>query len=283
MSKGKPDIASLDQFASIFRRPRLGEGKARDKARPNTVANSTRNAISEVNHEHTIPSRNLPTPPGRPNTELIAPSIKEDARSASKEPGADEVARTNLNGSIKLNNVTTLNHDALPEVYRGQSNSGIDVGQSSNTQNIIQAENRMLLEASQPTLTQAPNHPSGPLGISSKGIAPKRPPDSRTVQIHIPRSRLDRLRKIRVANSETTKVEDVEFSTINREKLRNLSRVLSSKKDQIELFGKELPLCRASLVQVTECNDSPAAYICIQGLRSPPDITRFHTVMSHKR
>ncbi|KAH9885365.1 hypothetical protein F4778DRAFT_511039 [Xylariomycetidae sp. FL2044] len=78
-------------------------------------------------------------------------------------------------------------------------------------------------------------------------------------------------------------VAEMEFPAAFQDKLSRFSRFLASKKNQIELFGKDLPLCRASLVQVTEANTHPAPYICIQGLRHTADITRIHSVMSHKR
>lgn len=196
----------------------------------------------------------------------------------------DNVAATDVNAHNELSSAIRPSQGAFHPVCNIQPQGGVDVGGSStNTKDNVKKDDVTALKAAQPTLTQAPTPPSGTSSIQSKGKAPARPPDSKTAQIYIPRSRLDRWRKIRVANSETTKVEDVEFSPTNRGKLRNFSQVLSSKRDQIELFGKELPLCRASLVQVTESSAGPVAYICVQGLRNATDITRFHTAMSHKR
>lgn len=262
----------------------MREGGVRADARLHTIVNSTRNTISEASHENTVHSNNLSSPPERSNSNIITPSTEGDAGTTSKEPdGVDEVAKTNLNGRVKLSIVTPPSQDVLAEVSHVQFDSGVDVGESSNTENNILEGHVMPPNAAQPPLTQALKAPGGSLGISSKGKAPARPPETKPAHIHIPRSRLERLRKIRVANPEIIKVEDAEFSPANREKLRNFSRVVSSKKDQIELFGKELPLCRASLVQVTEGSANPMDCICVQGLRNSTDITRFHTAMSHKR
>lgn len=188
-----------------------------------------------------------------------------------------------MDGQIEQSDSTHPSQDALSKAPNIQPINKVDVDGGSNAQNNLQQDTARPLGAARPTATQALNLTGGTLNTSSKGKAPVQLPSSKTIPIHIPRTRLDRLRKIRVANSETIKDENVEFSPANKERLRNFLGVLRKKKDQIELFGKELPLCRTLLVQVTEGSAGPVPYICVQGLRNTADITRFHTVMSNKR
>ncbi|KAK9779606.1 hypothetical protein AB5N19_12709 [Seiridium cardinale] len=105
----------------------------------------------------------------------------------------------------------------------------------------------------------------------------------RSFQVRLQRSRLYRLKHTKTAAPGTVKAEIVEQSAVNQEKLARFSRVLASPGYRIELFGKEIPLSRLSLVRVKEARSAPTDYICVHGLRTAADITKFHTVMSQER
>src|SRR6266699_5624437 len=73
------------------------------------------------------------------------------------------------------------------------------------------------------------------------------------VLVQIPLSKLERVRSIRLAGSDVARAEEVEEeSAANREKLRKLAIHLASPRDQIALFGKELPQWKLFSVRVTE-------------------------------
>lgn len=274
---------SLEQFTSKFRQLRWRKDKSDNNARPDSTADSTQNALSEANHVHSVHPDHLQQLPEVPRSPLIISSTEEDRENTGKEPSVDKATKSVLNGQIERSNSAHPSQDALSEVPNIQPINRVDVDRGLNAQNNLQQDTDRPLEAAQPIFTQALNLPGWTLNSSSKGKEPVKLPSSKTIPIHIPRSRLDRLRKIRVANSETIKDENVEFSPANHEKLRNFLRVLSGKKEQIKLFDRELPLCRTFLVQVTEGSASPVPYICVQGLRNTTDIRRFHAVMSDKR
>lgn len=120
---------------------------------------------------------------------------------------------------------------------------------------------------------------------SVKGKEPIRRKPFKSLNVYVPRSKRERLLQVRIATPEITKAElvAIEHSAADRERLSNLSGVLSSKKHRIELFGREMPLSRFSLVQVTEGASQPSNYICIHGLSTRTDITKFHTVMLQPR
>ncbi|KAK6071608.1 hypothetical protein SCUP515_07805 [Seiridium cupressi] len=118
---------------------------------------------------------------------------------------------------------------------------------------------------------------------SSKGKAPMRASRPRSFQVRLQRSRLYRLKHTKTAAPGTVKAEIVEQSAVNQEKLARFSRVLASPGYRIELFGKEIPLSRLSLVRVKEARSAPTDYICVHGLRTAADMTKFHTVMSQER
>jgi hypothetical protein len=162
-----------------------------------------------------------------------------------------------------------------------QCNGSVNVGKSSSVQGSTGDEQAKSLPNGHLSPIQA-------LSLGSSSISSNRNEDSRSgrrkpTQVHIPRTALERIKRITVASPDIVKVEDAEFSVVNKEKLRNFTRILASTKDQIELFGKELPLCRVSLVDVREGQAAPATYLCIQGLRYAADIKRIHAAMSHKR
>ncbi|KAI0141976.1 hypothetical protein BJ166DRAFT_597347 [Pestalotiopsis sp. NC0098] len=123
------------------------------------------------------------------------------------------------------------------------------------------------------------------ISASAKGKEPMRRNPFRSLNVHVPRSKRERLLQVRIATPDVLKAElvDVEHSTVDRERLASFCKVLSSKKHRLELFGREMPLSRFSLVQVTEGSSPPSNYICVHGLSTQNDITKFHTVMSQER
>ena len=144
------------------------------------------------------------------------------------------------------------------------------------------------LSASKQTNEQYPlrrvsNALSGSSEVPLEAKGPTQSNGRKLDKIHIPRTRWERLRSITLAGPTTLKLENAEFSLASREKLRNFSEMLASIKGQIELFGKELPLLRVSLVQVREGQTALDTYICIQGLKNAADITRIHAAMPRKR
>lgn len=173
-----------------------------------------------------------------------------------------------------------------PNLYKAdsaQDDSGVDVGEDSGALKDINEDQVQSIPTIQGSSSQPPELSSGSSTILFQGTEPLGYARSKPTKVHIPRSKLDRLRKLKIGSPSTVNIEDVEFSAVNKEKLRNFSRILASKKDQIELFGKELPLCRVYLGQVREDERPSVPYICVQGLNNAADITRIHSAMSHKR
>lgn len=114
----------------------------------------------------------------------------------------------------------------------------------------------------------------------TKGKEPVRKDESNSLSVRVPRTR--RFLPIKVLDRTAQSVL-TEASAADRQSLKKFIQILRSKKDQIELFGQEIPTTRCSLVKVIE-GDSPLEnYICIRGLKSHAEITDFHLVVSRDR
>ncbi|KAI0414766.1 hypothetical protein F5X98DRAFT_348494 [Xylaria grammica] len=281
----KPDIASLDVFASKIRALRLLENRNRNhrKARP---SHQSQNEPVGQQHFSVKPNVEGYYYPGAPRSsskdealsEPIAEltSIGNIVELASIDPCFELTSRTSApdGGMIRS---STLDAPCASGIDAG------DVGEGSSIKEGTYDRQTKSDSVEQSPLDHTSNPTSGSPEVPSKGKDSIRSTSWKPDQVHIPRTRWERLRNITLAGPTTLKIEDAEFSPASREKLRNFAQILASTKGQIELFGKELPLCRASLVQVREGEATPATYICIQGLKNAADITRIHAAMSHGR
>jgi hypothetical protein len=124
---------------------------------------------------------------------------------------------------------------------------------------------------------QAPPHAkTKALGIQTSSVGGK------TVQIRL--SKRERLKQLRLTSKENVGAEDFKWTEEETIKLRTFSEFVNPIKAQINLFGKQLPMCRHSLVniQLTPVDDR-VKHICIEGLSREEDIVCFHAVMSQRR
>ncbi|KAF2993645.1 hypothetical protein E8E14_000795 [Neopestalotiopsis sp. 37M] len=123
------------------------------------------------------------------------------------------------------------------------------------------------------------------IGIPStltKGKDAVRKSNPLSVGVPQQQSVFSRLMPIRIAERTAQRVL-IDSSAADQGRLDKVLEILKSKKDQKELFGKEMPRIMCSLVQVIAGDSSPENYICIRGLASHADITKFHYVMSKYR
>ncbi|KAJ8133419.1 hypothetical protein O1611_g198 [Lasiodiplodia mahajangana] len=318
LENGKPDVASLEDFASKVRFFQRRQRKAPDTVgtqhvgeAPVSNATPQRQAIAKDDEssrlEEAVPSASSPpldTPPDGSSTLGTATSAPRvppsqlaginplmtnvDSNNDAVNEG-DTITESFLSPRTPSGTATTVassttgSESVHTDLTKPDSAQGEDVGGCSSAQQTTNEDQTKPDAAVAQHAIQTSTPASGSPSISSKGKETVRSSRWKPTKIHIPRGKLDLLRKIRIAGPETIKIEDAVFSAVHREKLRKFLGVLGSKKDQIELFGKELPLCRAYLVQVIEGTADPAPYICIQGLKNAADITRIHSAMSHKR
>ncbi|RWA11837.1 hypothetical protein EKO27_g3286 [Xylaria grammica] len=281
----KPDIASLDSFGSKIRALRLLENRNRNprKARP---SRQPQNEPVGQQHFSVKPNVEGYDYPGAPRS-----SSKNEAPPgpiAELTPISNIVELSSIDPCFELTSGTSAPDGGTvrSSTLDAPCASGIDVGdvgEGSSIKGVTYDRQTKSNSIEQSPLDHTSNPISGSPGVPLRGKDSIRSTSWKPDQVHIPRTRWERLRNITVAGPTTLKIEDVEFSPASREKLRNFAQILASTKGQIELFGKELPLCRASLVQVKEGEAMPATYICIQGLKNAADITRIHSAMSHGR
>ncbi|KAI1125910.1 hypothetical protein F5Y10DRAFT_294290 [Nemania abortiva] len=304
----KPDITSLEDFASklgfqrrqnktaeIADTRRAGEalkGDAKSELiRPEPVVSPAGSPLDGPSEESSTlkvaePVLNLPPQQPAGTTTLFT-----NADSYSSNGANEDDTATNRSISLKTPSITvttassgTTGAESIhTDLTKPDGVCGEDAGECSSTwqtTNDGQTKPHLAVEQS---VIQISERASGSSGVSPKGKEVVRPPRWKPAKVHIPRNKLDILRKIRTAGPETVSIEDTVFSAVHHEKLRRFLGVLGSKKDQIELFGKELPRCRGYLVRVLEGTAESAPYICIQGLTNAADITRIHSAMSHKR
>ncbi|GAW22636.1 hypothetical protein ANO14919_121780 [Xylariales sp. No.14919] len=281
----KPDIASLDSFGSKIRALRLLENRNRNprKARP---SHQPQNGPVGPQHFSAKPNVEGYYYPGAPRS-----SSKNEAPSgpiAELTPISNIVELSSIGPCFELNSGTSApdGGTARSSTLDAPCDSGIDVGdvvEGSSIKGGTYDRQTKSNSIQQSPLDHTSNPTSGSPGVPLRGKDSIRSTSWKPDQVHIPRTRWERLRNITLAGPTTLKIEDAEFSPASREKLRNFAQILASTKGQIELFGKELPLCRASLVQVKEGEATSATYICIQGLKNAADITRIHSAMSHGR
>ncbi|KAI3327595.1 hypothetical protein HD806DRAFT_483329 [Xylariaceae sp. AK1471] len=312
----KPDLASLDDFASKVRLFRRRENNAHHKgsaSRSNTAAKSEqrpgtataglpRQDQSDLVGGQAFAASTIEGPTSEalrsPSSEFISRSHTDASQLVStknsENPGAGvehKTARSNsgltvLSGPARTpTSAAKVPHDDILKSSKLNTlfNGDVNVGEGTSVQGSAGNEKSKSLPTGQPFPIQATKLASESSSISSKEKEYLRSARWKPAQVLIPRTALERIKRIKVAGLDIVKVEDAEFSAVNKEKLRNFTRFLASTKDQIELFGKELPLCRVSLVDVREGQAAPATYLCIQGLKHAADITRIHTAMSHKR
>ncbi|TGJ87576.1 hypothetical protein E0Z10_g1238 [Xylaria hypoxylon] len=316
---GKPDVVSLNNFASRICSLRLLENRDRNygNADPsNTAAGSELEQITDntkketlyqaedepVGQEYCSAKPTVKSLKSEPD-EFIAPVVREPS-GVERPPLAttedsvnlverdeDRAVRRNskrevMFGSMKelMSSATSPDEDTVrcpkPDA---QSVSDVEVGEGSSTKTSTFDRQTQSSFPEQFCLGQTSDSASWCSGIPFKGRESIRSTRWKPDHVHIPRTGWERLRNITLAGPTTLKIEDVEFSAASKERLRNFSEIMASTKGQIELFGKELPLCRASLVQIRERKAMPATYICIQGLKNAADITRIHAAMSHER
>lgn len=310
---GVPDIASLGHFWSRIQKtqsqrlkaavkpttespsaPRLVSGvTAPQSATPGTVTNEggiidgTASSLSGLSNVE-LASQNGP---GQVDDEVQKPSSSKGSSPSVAHSSIDSVAQTRqrtqpsipsqipeelgessrqeINPDVQTNSDSGIGMDMEPDDLAGDSHLAATASSAKQHQDSMQG-----------TLS-----PYSKISSKLKGKVPVRTQNSNTVQAHVPLNRLERLRRIKLATSDTIMTEQVQTSNANRERLRNFATVLASPKDQITLFGKQLPLCRCCLVQVTQDNGASeqAIYICVQGLRNAAEIRLFHSVMSKKR
>ncbi|KAI8629054.1 hypothetical protein F5Y19DRAFT_433818 [Xylariaceae sp. FL1651] len=319
IENGKPDIASLDNFASKVRFFQKHQDKATETARTQPTGEALEGNAKPEQQSITSKGEASPLETGvqlagspsldRPPEGSLALKVDESTLQSPQSQLTGTVpllSSVNSDSTNAINEEATANNTTLSlrspsgtattatsstagaesahtELTKPDSAQGDDIGEYSGAQdNTIEDRMKSRTTVGHGAI-QTSKLASRSSSISSKGKEAVQSLRWKPTKIHIPRSKLDILRKIKIASPETIKIEDAVFSAVYREKLRKFSGILGSKKDQIELFGKELPLCRAFLVQVTEEKARPAAYICIQGLKNAADITRIHSAMSHKR
>ncbi|KAI0199322.1 hypothetical protein F4808DRAFT_432784 [Astrocystis sublimbata] len=312
---GKPSIVSLYSFASkILSFNTQGITKYRPYGNTEIAPKSGLNQGDETTSRE-IPRQTGTDPIGG---QISSISVVEGLSSTSAEPVAptdsrevtatesslaettdtkpvennqhrtDEIcARTNvLSGPTTETNPSTRapnQHLAKPSQQDAQHVSHAALGKGSATAGGKLHVHKSSTPAKQLSPAQVSDTSIGSSSVSPKGGESARLARLKQNQYHIPRTKWERLKNITLAGPTTEKIENVEFSAANREKIRNFTQILVSTKGQIELFGKELPLCRSALVQVREGNSVPATYICIQGLKNAADITRIHAALSHER
>ncbi|KAI0106399.1 hypothetical protein GGR51DRAFT_559814 [Nemania sp. FL0031] len=295
LENGRPDIASLEDFASkvrfFQRRPRKAPETPGTQGR--TVNGDATPGVTDGEAAHleevVTPASSLPLDRPLGGSSALRP-IKSTPHTPPSQPAGITLLLANVDLYTEDTGTATTVATSMTgaesvhtDLTKPDSAQGDDVGEcSSAQQNTNHDQTKPVLPVMQNAI-QMPTPAIELSSISSKGKETVRSSRGKPTKIYIPRGKLDILRKIRIASPQAIKIEDAVFSAVHREKLRKFLSVLGSKKDQIELFGKELPLCRAYLVQVIEGMADPAPYICIQGLRNADDITRFHSVMSHKR
>ncbi|KAI1116282.1 hypothetical protein F5Y14DRAFT_439998 [Nemania sp. NC0429] len=301
IASGKPDLASLDSFASRIRLFQWRDGRTRGGAvavapggAPGTGGERLQSETAQqYSHHHQNTTINKTpllkgAPAELPNATESPRIIELPSRGGpvgSADPTKSKASRDARDSSPG----STISPGPVAPVTF--SLSSLETGQTSlHKTDSARGDSGVADEdqvRSTPTIRGTSSQPlklsSGSSTIQSKRQEPLGYTRWKPTQVHIPRSKLDRLRRLRIASPTTVKVEDAEFSAAGKEKLRVFSSILASKKDQIELFGKELPLCRVCLVQVREGESPPFPYICVQGLNNAADITRIHSAMSHKR
>ncbi|KAK3384038.1 hypothetical protein B0T24DRAFT_607185 [Lasiosphaeria ovina] len=106
------------------------------------------------------------------------------------------------------------------------------------------------------------------------------------IPVSVPMTRLQRLATLNLVSQKDLIARPIPVGNAEISKLRAFSAFLSPIKDQITLFGKELPRCRHHLVDFEpqhESSGASKAYICIEGLTNTADIKLFHKVMSQTR
>ncbi|KAI0486532.1 major facilitator superfamily domain-containing protein [Xylaria cf. heliscus] len=296
----KPDLVSLNNFASKIRSIRLLDSNHENAGlfnnatvlnTENTRAEASLQFSSEVIDKSSCLAKSTVEGANSEHTEHITLKNQEVTNSkhliARKDDSLnierriDGIVSSNLREqaldrpSVGLTSIpSAINEDRIRSSTVYESDSKVSEGSSLSARKQTNDQH---------SLKRVPNDLSGGSGPPLEAKEPTRCNSWEPDQIHIPRTRWERLRGITLASPTTLKIEDAEFSPASREKLRNFSKMLASTKCQIELFGKELPLFRVSLVQVREGNTAPDTYICIQGLKNAADITRIHAALSHKR
>ncbi|KAK4033887.1 hypothetical protein C8A01DRAFT_39656 [Parachaetomium inaequale] len=321
LSIGRPDSASLDQFVSKLKLFGWGKNKARGNAVPTAAEGSAALKPQPTPSATAAPSAAAETElsqssqPPETTQQISTAASQEDAHDATRVSSSMPLPAEPLeSGAIEKGEVANpdstdsaprtrpiVAHPAIPTEaspplvspaieedgkqkdtadQQAKPDSGVetrDWGEGLSNQAPTPGGTQTSL-----TVPSQPSASSLSLAGRRKGKGLARSPLGQ-VRVHVPLSRLERVKKVLLAGSDTIRAEEVEQSATNQERLRKFAMHLASPRDQIELFGSQLPQCRPFLVQVTEAGGEPDNYICIQGLRNQTEITRFHKVMSQRR
>ncbi|KAK9418029.1 putative Major facilitator superfamily (MFS) profile domain-containing protein [Seiridium unicorne] len=271
--------------AADFQKPQPNSGSQA----PGDVSESHLAAEDGVRDESVGSSQSMATQ----LTEMRTGSVVPDSTTSEVNHGLGSIPEFTMAPAADVNNLTVsssepgigvqASHLATTDQIALRGDDGPDPQETASHQN-----NTTDTALSSSTTIRGTESTSAAPSInassaSSKGKAPMRASRPRSFQVRLQRSRLYRLKHTKTAAPGTVKAEIVEQSAVNQEKLARFSRVLASPGYRIELFGKEIPLSRLSLVRVKEARSAPTDYICVHGLRTAADITKFHTVMSQER
>lgn len=350
LSDGRPDLISLDQFASKIRFLRGRESKthrnfnqnteSRPRSPPSQYPSPTTVTQTSEQPQASLQESHVPeTAASQGREDALESTTPADSASASQAPAQNAIAEEpapaapgttssvnepptseqsgsntagHSNFDFQVADQMDFDFDAYYDAVAAAAAAGPAAGpatdgsvdqdnstsKGTNTNkpdrifNLVNGEGtpKVEKEGSQRLGMNQPTLLSSSWFTASMSVALPKRKDTAAVnrwkpsQVYVPpRNKLEILRTLRIAGSATMKIEDLEESPTDKDKLRTFLRILSSKNHQIELFGKELPLCKASLVGVREDGARATTYICIHGFRNAADITRFHSAMSHKR
>ncbi|KAH8898203.1 hypothetical protein GQ53DRAFT_817498 [Thozetella sp. PMI_491] len=136
-----------------------------------------------------------------------------------------------------------------------------------------------------PTLSYLPGLPESS-SYPTQTLTPSLsvPPPTRAapaIPVHIPLSKLERVRTLRFVPLKTVMAREIALSPSDEERLKRFSCFVCPA-NQEAIFKRTLPQCHRYLVEITEPGRHPQVYICIDGLVEDDDIKVFHEAMSER-